>query len=141
MYLIVLSHEIIQLSTTHQDNKIDKKIYDIILKYSNENNFTPMLYEFMYNLNNYNSPENYLKLTTNNVFTNIFNNLYMAKNCNDSASESNNDLLVLIKNNFLTYNCTNCGYSAKNHIWQCPSCNHWETIKPITISERVSYHG
>ncbi len=86
-------------------------------------------------------PHDYLNLTKTNIFTNIFNNLYLAKNSNDNNSQLNNDLLALIKNNFLTYNCSNCGYTAKNHIWQCPSCNHWETIKPITISERVKYSG
>lgn len=140
-YLIVLSDEIVKLSTTHQDNKIDKIIYDIILKFSNDHNFSPILYEYMFNLNGFDSPEEYINLTKDNIFTNIFNNLYLTKNSNDNTSLSNNDLLALIKNNFLTYNCTNCGYTAKNHIWQCPSCNHWETIKPTTISERVTYNA
>jgi lipopolysaccharide biosynthesis regulator YciM len=95
----------------------------------------------MFNISGYDAPHDYLALTKANVFTNIFNNLHLAKNSSDNNSVPNNDLLTLIKNNFLTYNCSNCGYSAKNHIWQCPSCNHWETIKPITISERVKYSG
>jgi lipopolysaccharide biosynthesis regulator YciM len=141
IYLIILSNEIVSLSTIHQDNNLDKRIYDIILKFSNDNNFSPTLYEFMFNITGYDAPHDYLDLTKTNIFTNIFNNLYLAKNSSDNTSLPNNDLLALIKNNFLTYNCSNCGYTAKNHIWQCPSCNHWETIKPITISERVSYHG
>lgn len=139
IYLIILSNEIVSLSTIHQDNNLDKRIYDIILKFSNDNNFSPTLYEFMFNISGYDVPHDYLNLTRTNIFTNIFNNLYLAKNSNDNTSQLNNDLLALIKNNFLTYNCSNCGYTAKNHIWQCPSCNHWETIKPITISERVTY--
>lgn len=139
IYLIILSNEIVSLSTIHQDNNLDKRISDIILKFSNDNNFSPTLYEFMFNISGYDVPHDYLNLTRTNIFTNIFNNLYLAKNSNDNTSQLNNDLLALIKNNFLTYNCSNCGYTAKNHIWQCPSCNHWETIKPITISERVTY--
>jgi lipopolysaccharide biosynthesis regulator YciM len=139
IYLIILSNEIVSLSTIHQDNNLDKRIYDIILKFSNDNNFSPTLYEFMFNITGYDAPHDYLDLTKTNIFTNIFNNLYLAKNSSDNTSLPNNDLLALIKNNFLTYNCSNCGYTAKNHIWQCPSCNHWETIKPITISERVTY--
>ena len=141
IYLIILSNQIVQLSTTHQDSNIDKRICDIILKFSNDNNFCPILYEFMFNMNSYDTPRDYLNLTKENVFTNIFNNLYTTKDTSDNVNVTNNHLLVLIKNNFLTYNCSNCGYTAKNYIWQCPSCNQWETIKPITISERVTFSG
>ena len=141
IYLIILSNDIIQLSTTHQDDMINKRIYNIILKFSNENNFSPTLYEFMFNIGGNDVPHDYLQLTNENVFTNIFNNLYLTKDNSDNVNVINNHLLALIKNNFLTYNCSNCGYTAKNFIWQCPSCNQWETINPITISERVTYNG
>jgi lipopolysaccharide assembly protein B len=29
------------------------------------------------------------------------------------------------------YRCTNCGYSSQKLIWHCPSCKHWETVRPI----------
>jgi lipopolysaccharide biosynthesis regulator YciM len=141
IYLIILSNQIVQLSTTHQNSTLDKKICDIILQFSNDSNFSPTLYEFMFNMNSFDPPDDYLNLTKENVFAKIFNNLYLTKNSIDNVNTTNNDLLILIKNNFLTYNCSNCGYTAKNYIWQCPSCNQWETIKPITISERVTYSG
>ena len=137
-FLIILSNEIIELSTIHQNKDIDKRIFDIVLKYSNDDQFSPKIYEFMFNINSYSSPEDYVNKTKNNVFTNIFDNLYSRKNIDNNESKTNSDLLSLIDDNFLTFNCSNCGYSAKNHIWQCPSCNHWETVKPNTISERVS---
>tara|TARA_Y200000002_G_C22643861_1_gene648231 strand:- start:183 stop:1340 length:1158 start_codon:yes stop_codon:yes gene_type:complete len=140
-FLIIISNEIIELSTIHQDGDIDKKVSDIILEYSSDSQFSPKIYEFMFNLNSYNSPEDYVKKTKNNVFTSIFDNLYMRKNIDNNESKTNRDLLSLIDENFLTYNCSNCGYTAKNHIWQCPSCNHWETVMPNTISERVSRDG
>ena len=137
-FIIILSNQIIQLSTIHQDKNIDKRIYDIIIKYSNENHFSPKIYEFMFNVNEYKSPADYIYKTKKNVFTNIFDNLYMRDTTNNDESKTNQDLLNLINENFLTYSCGNCGYSAKNYIWQCPSCNNWETIKPNTISDRVS---
>ena len=137
-FIIILSNEIIKLSTIHQDKNIDKRIYDIIIKYSNENHFSPKIYEFMFNVNECNSPNDYIYKTEKNVFTNIFDNLYMRDNTNNNESKTNLDLLNLINENFLTFSCSNCGYSAKNYIWQCPSCNNWETIKPNTISDRVS---
>ena len=137
-FIIILSNEIIQLSTIHQDKNIDKRIYDIIIKYSTENHFSPKIYEFMFNVNECKSPDDYIFKTKKNVFTNIFNNLYMRDNTNNKESQTNLDILNLINENFLTYSCNNCGYSAKNYIWQCPSCNNWETIKPNTISDRVS---
>ncbi|HET6603025.1 MAG TPA: lipopolysaccharide assembly protein LapB [Xanthomonadaceae bacterium] len=30
-----------------------------------------------------------------------------------------------------TYRCTRCGFGAKAHHWQCPSCKNWGAIKPI----------
>jgi lipopolysaccharide biosynthesis regulator YciM len=92
----------------------------------------------MFNVNEYKSPDDYINKTKKNVFSNIFDNLYTRGNANNNESKTNSDLLSLIDVNFLTYSCSNCGYSAKNHIWQCPSCNNWETIKPNTISDRVS---
>ena len=28
------------------------------------------------------------------------------------------------------YSCTQCGFSGAQLHWRCPSCHHWETIKP-----------
>ena len=137
-FLVILSNEIIELSTIHQDKDIDKKISNIILEFSNEDQFSPQIYEFMFNINNYCSPDEYINRTKNNVFTDIFDNLYSEKSMNSSESKTNLGLLTLISDNFLTYSCSNCGHSVKNHIWQCPSCNHWETFKPNTISDRLA---
>ena len=29
------------------------------------------------------------------------------------------------------YRCTRCGFGARTHHWQCPSCKEWGTIKPL----------
>ncbi|MET0332493.1 MAG: lipopolysaccharide assembly protein LapB [Dyella sp.] len=29
------------------------------------------------------------------------------------------------------YRCERCGFGAKAHHWQCPSCKNWATIRPI----------
>ncbi len=29
------------------------------------------------------------------------------------------------------YRCSQCGFGAKAHHWQCPSCKHWATVLPI----------
>jgi len=29
------------------------------------------------------------------------------------------------------YRCSRCGFGAKAHHWQCPSCKSWGTIRPI----------
>lgn len=29
------------------------------------------------------------------------------------------------------YRCNQCGFSAKAHHWQCPSCKNWGTVRPI----------
>jgi len=29
------------------------------------------------------------------------------------------------------YRCSRCGFGARSHHWQCPSCKEWGTIKPL----------
>ncbi len=31
----------------------------------------------------------------------------------------------------MSYHCIHCGFSARSHHWQCPSCRSWSTIRPI----------
>ena len=133
-FLIIYSDEILELSALSQDNKIDSRIEEIIIEYSKPEVFSPELYEFMFNVNNSKSPKKYLEKTSENSFSTIYDKLYDKKN---DDSETYVELLTMIKNNFTTYSCSNCGYSPKSYIWLCPSCNHWQTILPITINERV----
>ncbi len=30
-----------------------------------------------------------------------------------------------------SYRCTRCGFGAKTHHWQCPSCKEWGSVKPL----------
>jgi lipopolysaccharide assembly protein B len=32
------------------------------------------------------------------------------------------------------YRCQRCGFSARAHHWQCPSCKNWGTVKPLLTS-------
>lgn len=57
----------------------------------------------------------------------------------DEAEEGSakNSLILLhnmvgkqIKQNF-EYKCHQCGFKSHKLFWCCPSCRHWETIKPI----------
>ncbi|WP_018945981.1 tetratricopeptide repeat protein [Thioalkalivibrio sp. AKL17] len=29
------------------------------------------------------------------------------------------------------YQCTNCGYQGRGHVWQCPSCRRWDTLRGL----------
>tara|TARA_Y100000768_G_scaffold320711_1_gene256550 strand:- start:3348 stop:4493 length:1146 start_codon:yes stop_codon:yes gene_type:complete len=136
-FLIILSNDIIELSAFHQNKKIDSQIENIILKHSKPEEFSPILYEFMFNINDSESPKKYIDRTNKNSFTTIYDKLYENKNDNEIYFE----LLNMIKNNFVTYSCSNCGYSPKSYIWLCPSCNHWQSIMPISISDRVSINA
>lgn len=35
-----------------------------------------------------------------------------------------------------SYRCSNCGFSGRTLMWQCPSCRSWGSIKPILYDER-----
>ncbi|MDQ3287034.1 MAG: lipopolysaccharide assembly protein LapB [Pseudomonadota bacterium] len=30
-----------------------------------------------------------------------------------------------------SYRCKSCGFGARSHHWQCPSCKEWGTVKPL----------
>ncbi|MFP3875033.1 MAG: lipopolysaccharide assembly protein LapB [Thiohalophilus sp.] len=54
------------------------------------------------------------------------------------ASDSVRDKLNVLKEvtdqiltNKSVYICQHCGFSGKSLHWQCPSCKHWNTIRPI----------
>jgi len=36
-----------------------------------------------------------------------------------------------LANKSARYRCENCGYSTLHFVWHCPSCKHWETVKPL----------
>ena len=137
-FILIVSKDILRLSSTHQNSSLDKKIYDMILNLSTPTLFSPDIYEFMFNYNKFETPSNYVSSINANLFSGIYDNLYKSKNDNQSFQ---NDLLSIIKENYLSFNCNNCGYSSKSYIWQCPSCNSWETIEPSTISDRVTIDG
>lgn len=56
------------------------------------------------------------------------------ENPHDNAGESLRtlkqitDQLVVSTN---SYRCKHCGFSARAHHWQCPSCKQWGSIKPL----------
>ena len=137
-FLLISANEIIDLSSSHRDKSLDKMIYDMILSESSPDYFSPVLYEFMFNYNNFEAPKEYTTKISDNIFTRIYDNLYLNKTEENSF---NTELLTMIKDNYLSFSCSNCGYTSKSHIWQCPSCNSWETINPNTIDERVSIDG
>lgn len=43
------------------------------------------------------------------------------------------ELLALQPN----YQCLHCGFTSKSLFWLCPSCHHWETLKPAYPREVV----
>ncbi|MEZ5461780.1 lipopolysaccharide assembly protein LapB [Dokdonella sp.] len=58
-------------------------------------------------------------------------NLHTAR---DEARESlliQRDLTRKLLEGQAMYRCTRCGFGAKAHHWQCPSCKNWSTVRPI----------
>ncbi len=58
-------------------------------------------------------------------------NLHFAK---DDARESlliQRDLTRKLLEGQAMYRCSRCGFGAKAHHWQCPSCKNWSTVRPI----------
>ena len=40
-------------------------------------------------------------------------------------------LLAQLMNDRPVYRCRHCGFAARSLHWQCPGCNHWNTIRPV----------
>ncbi|MBE2894208.1 lipopolysaccharide assembly protein LapB [Spirabiliibacterium falconis] len=52
---------------------------------------------------------------------------------NDNAKSSLSRLQQIVSDKIeknYQYHCTNCGYHSHRLLWNCPSCNQWESIKP-----------
>ena len=61
-----------------------------------------------------------------------------------AKKQSNNQDIQLMQQtvrnaigNRAAYHCNQCGFRAKQHHWQCPACNAWESL-PAEPSEAVS---
>jgi len=54
-----------------------------------------------------------------------------------SSGEARENLLILqdltrkLVEGQAMYRCNRCGFGAKAHHWQCPSCKSWGTVRPI----------
>ena len=41
--------------------------------------------------------------------------------------------LSVMQKDSAEYRCQKCGFSTNTHYWLCPSCNHWNSVKPSVI--------
>jgi lipopolysaccharide biosynthesis regulator YciM len=63
----------------------------------------------------------------------LYVNLYLS----NAEGQTKNDLIILqsLTKKLLAdkpnYQCVTCGFSGKSLHWQCPSCKHWGSVKPI----------
>ena len=51
-------------------------LYELIINNSNENLFSPDIYEFLFNLNDHKVPDKYITKMNNNSFAKIYINLH-----------------------------------------------------------------
>ena len=61
----------------------------------------------------------------------VLDQLYSAQSLNNDTNSDVKIIQQVIKNtigNRLFHLCSHCGFKAKQHHWQCPACNSWETI-------------
>ena len=55
----------------------------------------------------------------------------------DSDGKSWPDLKVMfdkLNQRRVSFVCSVCGYGSQTMHWNCPSCNHWSSIKPVTLT-------
>ena len=134
-FILISSNEILKLSYyLHQNSSLDEMLCELIVNNSSENLFSPEIYEFLFNLNDHKVPDKYITKMNNNSFAKIYINLHENEN-NVKKGPTNQSDRIRLKDNFISYKCNNCGYISKNYIWQCPSCNRWETIELNTIKQ------
>ena len=110
-------------------------LYELILNNQMKIYFLLDIYEFLFNLNDHKVLIQYITKMSNNSFAKIYINLH-ANDSNIQDSEYN--LTELMRDNFISYKCNNCGYASRKHVWQCPSCNRWETIELNTLNDKMT---
>lgn len=130
---------IINLSVMNHNEKIDNRLHDILLEYSKSSLFVPNIYELLLNIGGKESSRKYINSVKENIFAEVYDQLYNDTTLNDNIDSRS--LINIIKENFLIFNCNNCGYTSKEHVWQCPSCNSWESIYPASLDERLLING
>jgi len=80
-------------------------------------------------------PKNAEEFAKNNLIKKpsieILDQLFSAKSLSDDNDSDIKMMQQVIKNSIgtkLFHLCSHCGFKAKQHHWQCPACNSWETV-------------
>ncbi len=80
-------------------------------------------------------PKNAEEFAKNNLIKKpsieVLDQLFSAKSLSDGSDSDTKMMQQVIKNSIgtkLFHLCNHCGFKAKQHHWQCPACNSWETV-------------
>ena len=105
---------------SYQIDQIDKYIFDYV--------FTK------------NGAEKAEELARNNLIKKpsieVLDQLFSAQASKDNKNQDIKIIQQIVKNtigNRLFHICNHCGFKARQHHWQCPACNSWETISTELI--------
>jgi len=66
----------------------------------------------------------------------VLDQLFSAQASKDNKNQDIKIIQQIVKNtigNRLFHICNHCGFKARQHHWQCPACNSWETISTELI--------
>jgi lipopolysaccharide biosynthesis regulator YciM len=105
---------------SYQIDQIDKYIFDYV--------FTK------------NGAEKAEELARNNLIKKpsieVLDQLFSAQASKDNKNQDIKIIQQIVKNtigNRLFHICNQCGFKARQHHWQCPACNSWETLSTELI--------
>ena len=105
---------------SYQIDQIDKYIFDYV--------FTK------------NGAEKAEELARNNLIKKpsieVLDQLFSAQASKDNKNQDIKIIQQIVKNtigNRLFHICNHCGFKARQHHWQCPACNSWETLSTELI--------
>ena len=66
----------------------------------------------------------------------VLDQLFSAQASKDNKNQDIKIIQQIVKNtigNRLFHICNHCGFKARQHHWQCPACNSWETLSTELI--------
>ena len=66
----------------------------------------------------------------------MLDQLFSAQASKDNKNQDIKIIQQIVKNtigNRLFHICNHCGFKARQHHWQCPACNSWETLSTELI--------
>ena len=61
--------------------------------------------------------------------------MYLERDAKEEILTDYGEIIEGLNIPYLRFRCSQCGFEPNELLWQCPQCNHWDTIGLINDNE------